>query len=136
MPEVEVTEELMDEVSRLRTMDEESLYTVLGYQSLGLEENPTGIGLQLVDGFSITKSELMLKGKSFFDRNRQYLREKICDDLRYCKKKKTHRDDVGWIMGVAIPSVTAGLNLPAIMAAVLCVLTLKYGLDKLCECET
>ena len=41
MPEIEVTDELVDELRGLIEMDEDNLYTILGYQSLGLEEKPT-----------------------------------------------------------------------------------------------
>ncbi len=132
MPEIEVTDELVDELRGLIEMDEDNLYTILGYQSLGLEEKPTE--LQLFGGFSITESELMMRGKSVFSRNQQRLKEKICEDWEYCKKKGIYKEDFGLLMDALVPFVTIGLNLPAPMIVVLCVLAFKYGLNRLCEC--
>lgn len=132
MPEIS-KDELTNEVRKLMELDEDDLYARLGYQSLGLEERPTE--LQLLDQFSMTKLELIVRGRSFFDRNKQHLREKICDEWGYCKKGGEYTGDFGLLLGALVPVVAKGLGLPTYLIAVLCTLAFKYGLNKLCECD-
>jgi hypothetical protein len=134
MPEAEVTlDELKDEVYKLMELDEDELYARLGYQSLGLDERATE--LHLFDSISITKSDLVISGKAYFERHKQQLKGKICDDWGYCKKRTEYSGDFKSLMGALILVVPPGMNLPAPLIAVLCVLAFKYGLDKLCGCE-
>ena len=63
MPEIN-RDELIEEVRKLMDMDEDELYAILGYQSLGLEERATEPRLY---SFSITKSDLIIKGKAYFE---------------------------------------------------------------------
>lgn len=126
-------DELTNEVRKLMELDEDDLYAKLGYQTLGLEERPTE--LQLLDQFSITKLELIVRGRSFFDRNKQRLRKQICDEWGYCKKRADYTVDSGFLIGALVPVVAPRLDLPTYLLAVLCTLAFKYGLDKLCECD-
>jgi len=134
MPEIN-RDELIEEVRKLMDMDmdEDELYAILGYQSLGLEERATE--LRLFDSFSITKSDLIIKGKAYFERYKQQLKEKICDDWQYCKRRGEYNGDFKLLMDVLIPIIITGITLPAPLIAVLCTLTFKYGLDKLCGCK-
>jgi hypothetical protein len=132
MPEIS-KEELVEEVRNLMELDEDELYARLGYQSLGLEGKPTE--LQLLDQFSISKLDLIVRGRAFFDRNKQRLREKICDEWGYCKKRGEYTGDFGFLMVALVPVVARGLGLPTYLIAVLCTLAFKYGLNKLCECD-
>jgi len=183
MPEIN-RDELIEEVRKLMDMDmdEDELYAILGYQSLGLEERATeprlysfsitksdlinAIGLEerateprlcsfsitksdLINAigleeratelrlysFSITKSDLIIKGKAYFERYKQQLKEKICDDWQYCKRRGEYNGDVKLLMDALIPIIITGITLPAPLIAVLCILTFKYGLDKLCGCK-
>ena len=131
MPEIN-RDELIEEARKLMDMDEDELYAILGYQSLGLEERATE--LRLFDSFSITKSDLIIKGKAYFERYKQQLKEKICDDWQYCKRRGEYNGDVKLLMGALIPIINR-ITLPAPLIAVLCILTFKYGLDKLCGCK-
>ena len=124
---------LMEEVSKLMELDEDELYAILGYQSLGVEERATE--LQLSDRFSITKSDLAIRGRAFFESYKQQLKEKICDEWQYCKKRSESVGDFTLLMGALIPVIISGIALPASLIAVLCTLAFKYGLDKLCECK-
>ena len=158
MPEIN-RDELIEEVRKLMDMDmdEDELYAILGYQSLGLEERATeprlcsfsitksdlinAIGLEeratepRLYSFSITKSDLIIKGKAYFERYKQQLKEKICDDWQYCKRRGEYNGDFKLLMDVLIPIIITGITLPAPLIAVLCILTFKYGLDKLCGCK-
>jgi len=158
MPEIN-RDELIEEVRKLMDMDmdEDELYAILGYQSLGLEERATeprlcsfsitksdlinAIGLEeratepRLYSFSITKSDLIIKGKAYFERYKQQLKEKICDDWQYCKRRGEYNGDVKLLMDALIPIIITGITLPAPLIAVLCILTFKYGLDKLCGCK-
>ena len=133
MPEIN-RDELIEEVRKLMDMDmdEDELYAILGYQSLGLEERATEPRLY---SFSITKSDLIIKGKAYFERYKQQLKEKICDDWQYCKRRGEYNGDVKLLMDALIPIIITGITLPAPLIAVLCILTFKYGLDKLCGCK-
>ena len=107
-----------------------SLYAILGYQSLGVEERATE--LQLSDRFSITKSDLAIRGRAFFESYKQQLKEKICDDWQYCKNRSEYAGDLKLLMGALIPAIIPGMAMPATLITVLCVLACKYGLDLLC----
>lgn len=133
MSEIEITDELMDEVRRLREMDEDDLYAILGRQSLVLEEIPTK--LQFSIWSSMPKLELMAKGKTLFNQNKQDLKKIICDDWGYCKKMHEYTGDLNSLIVVVVPVVTTGLGLPTSLIAVLCVIASKYGIKKLCECD-
>ena len=132
MPEIS-RDELIEEVRKLMDMDEDELYAILGYQSLGLEERATEV--RLLDSFSITKSDLVIKGKAYFERYKQQLKEKICDDWQYCKRRGEYSGDFKLLMSALIPTIITGITLPAPLIAVLCALAFKYGLDKLCGCK-
>ena len=131
MPEIS-RDELRGEVSELLEKDENELYAILGYQSLGLEERVTE--LRLLDSFSITKSELTTRGKAFFERYKQELKERICDDWEYCNKKK-EIEDFNSLIVVLLPIIATTVSLPVPLIAVLCILAFKYGFDRLCECK-
>ena len=127
-------DELVEEVSKLMELDEDELYARLGYQSSGLEERATE--LRLLDSFTIKKSDLAISGKAYFERHKQQLKEKICDDWEYCNKKKEYIKDFNSLIVVLLPIIATTASLPAPLMAVLCALAFKYGLDRLCECRT
>lgn len=126
-------DEFIEEVSKLMELDENELYAILGYQSLGLEERATE--LRLSASFSITKNDLTIRGGAFFERYKQQLEKKICDEWQYCKKRSEYSGDFKLLMGALIPAIITGITLPASLIAVLCALAFKYGLDRLCGCK-
>lgn len=128
MPEMS-RKDLVEEVNKLMALNENELYAILGYQSLGLDEKATE--LRLSDSFSITKSDLVIRGSDFFENHKQQLKKSICDDWQYCKKRSEYGGDFKLLVGALIPTIITG---PAPLITVLCALAFKYGLDRLCEC--
>jgi hypothetical protein len=122
----------MEDVHKLMELDEGELYAILGGQT-SLLENPTE--LQFWDRLS--KTERIERGKIFFDKCEQRLKEKICNEWGYCGKKKIYNDDTTLMIGL-IPVVGAGFGFTGIamgVSAVLSVLVFKHKLDKFCECD-
>ncbi len=127
------TDDLVEEVCKLNSLGENELYKKLGYHALGLEDRAKE--LDLFDHNSITNNELITSGKAYFEKYKQQLKENICNQGEYCKKKREYGDDFQSLMSALIPIVVAGINLPVSLVTVLCVLAFKYGFNKLCGCR-
>jgi hypothetical protein len=137
-----------EELRKLLNLREDALYAILGYQSLGLDETVeqlTYVGL--ADKFSISRDELIARGKVFFKDFQGQLKTIICDEWHYCNKKGDYVGDVMSLMDVLVPVVVASISLPESLAdsasdrispliAILIVLAFTYGFDRLCGCKT
>lgn len=132
MPEIEVTEELMEEVNKLVELDEDELCKILGSQ-ISILENPTDLDFRE----RLSKTELIERGEIFFGECRQSLKKKICNEWRYCENREKYTDSAALIRDL-ISVVSAGLGFAGVavgVSAVVSVLIYKHKPDKFCECD-
>jgi hypothetical protein len=134
---VESSQVTREQINGLRQLSEDELLRTIYYQT-SLDRNMKIMSVaegksKISENEKRKDSEL---GKGFMKNIESKLKKAICDQWKYCDKRKEFFDDLNKLATAIIPLVVAATAVSMFAAAAIAVLLVfKWGLDKFCGCS-
>lgn len=125
-----------EQINSLKQLSEDELLRTIYYHS-NLDRNMKI--MSIVEGkYEISEEEKKSDSKMgtrIVKKNESKLKKAICEEWRYCDKKKEFIDDFTKIATAIIPIIVVATAVPIFAAAAIAVLLVfKWGLDIYCRC--
>ena len=126
-----------EQINNLKQLSEDELLRAIYYHT-NLDRNMKI--MSVVEGKSkISEAEKKKDselGMRFIKNIESKLKKAICDQWKYCDKRKEFFDDLNKLVAAIIPLIVAAAAVSTFAAAAIAILLVfKWGLDKFCGCS-